>query len=172
VVRLLGDDKVQFLGRTDSAGGSPHTHQDVLPSGRRPHAPSHENARNQTEAIIAEEWCEVLGLQQVWVQENFFDIGGTSLKAIQLRLQLQRVMELDLPSRIFFDSPTVEAQARFVEQTRCENRAQDGVAFASPEMSLTNPTEVEDFESLRNRLEQLSDEDVDRLLNETIADGD
>lgn len=40
--------------------------------------------RSQTEKVLAEVWTEVLGLQRVGVNDNFFDLGGDSIRTIQV----------------------------------------------------------------------------------------
>jgi amino acid adenylation domain-containing protein/non-ribosomal peptide synthase protein (TIGR01720 family) len=56
-----------------------------LPTGHRFVAP-----RTPAEATIAEAWCEVLGLTQVGVEDNYFTLGGDSIKALQIVSRLHR----------------------------------------------------------------------------------
>ena len=64
---------------------------------------------------MAQTWCEVIGLEQVGVFDNFFHLGGHSLKATQITSRLRQVLQIDLPLRAIFERPTVQALAEVVE---------------------------------------------------------
>src|SRR5262245_8933606 len=40
--------------------------------------------RNFVEGVLAEAWAEVLGLEQVGIDDNFFNLGGDSIRSIQI----------------------------------------------------------------------------------------
>lgn len=52
-------------------------------------------------------WQEVLGVKGLTQQDNFFDLGGTSLAALQLLASLQRYCQSELTLSLLYDSPTV-----------------------------------------------------------------
>ena len=68
-----------------------------------------------TEVLVAGMWAEVLGLERVGAQHNFFEIGGHSLLATQVIARLEQHTGLKLPVRAVFEHPTVERLARYVE---------------------------------------------------------
>nr|WP_277714046.1 non-ribosomal peptide synthase/polyketide synthase [Paenibacillus mucilaginosus] len=70
--------------------------------------------RTELEAKLAAIWAEVLGLPQVGVTDNFFDIGGHSLRATTLVSRIHRTLEVELPLKEVFQHPTVEAMARVI----------------------------------------------------------
>jgi acyl transferase domain-containing protein len=70
---------------------------------------------NELEDVLVETWQELLGIEQVGVHDNFFDLGGHSLLGIQLNARLRRMFEVDLPLSALFDSPTVAELAEVVE---------------------------------------------------------
>ena len=50
----------------------------------------YEAPRNEAEARLADVWAEVLGVERVGIRDNFFDLGGDSIKAIRIASKLQR----------------------------------------------------------------------------------
>ncbi|MFD9466375.1 amino acid adenylation domain-containing protein, partial [Streptomyces sp. NPDC060027] len=71
--------------------------------------------RNETEESIAGIWGQVLGLDKVGVEDNFFDLGGHSILAVRLISRLQAEYDLDLPVRVAFERPTVAQLAVEIE---------------------------------------------------------
>jgi hypothetical protein len=75
-------------------------------------------ARTPIEEIIASIWSEVLRLDHVGLQNNFFELGGHSLAGTQVVSRIREAFNVDMPLRVMFETPTVEAQALRVEQLR------------------------------------------------------
>jgi acyl carrier protein len=71
--------------------------------------------RTTVEEIVAQAWCEVIGLEQVGVLDNFFDLGGHSLRATQITSRLRQTLQIELPLRAIFEQPTIQALAEVVE---------------------------------------------------------
>jgi acyl-CoA synthetase (AMP-forming)/AMP-acid ligase II/aryl carrier-like protein len=67
------------------------------------------------EKLLAEMWCEVLGLPSVSVQARFLDLGGDSILAMRLVARLRQIFEVNLTLLDFFDAPTVAEQALIIE---------------------------------------------------------
>ena len=72
--------------------------------------------RNALELRLARLWSEVLGTGAVGIHDNFFQIGGHSLIAIQLVTRLRESFTVDLPLRTLFDNPTVAELAEAVAE--------------------------------------------------------
>ncbi|CAH8718930.1 non-ribosomal peptide synthetase [Paenibacillus thiaminolyticus] len=78
--------------------------------------------RNELETKLAAIWQEVLGLaKEIGVHDNFFDIGGHSLRATTLVSKVHKELSVDLPLRDVFRHSTIESMAaaisRLDEQT-------------------------------------------------------
>ncbi len=56
-------------------------------------------------------WCRVLGRRSIGMNENFFEAGGTSLKAVQLVASIKRELLHSLPIAAVFECPTVTLMA-------------------------------------------------------------
>jgi amino acid adenylation domain-containing protein len=63
---------------------------------------------NPLEEQLAVIWSEVLAIPQVGIHDDFFDLGGHSLTAMQVRSRVQRVFELEIPFTWIFEFPTIE----------------------------------------------------------------
>ena len=63
--------------------------------------------RNETEAKLAEIWQDILELDQVGINDDFFGIGGHSLLAVRLVSQVRKSFGMELPISDVFDYPTV-----------------------------------------------------------------
>jgi hypothetical protein len=71
--------------------------------------------RTPTEEIQACALAKVLGLERVGVNENFFDLGGHSLQAVQFVARISKVLRCDVPVKTLFLRPTVAALAEMLE---------------------------------------------------------
>lgn len=79
---------------------------------------------NEVEAKFAESWKEVLGLPAVGVDENFFEIGGHSLKVLATLSKLKREFPT-LKINDFFEHPTIEQLAKKVRTDLAETTRQE-----------------------------------------------
>ncbi|MFY9557037.1 MAG: AMP-binding protein, partial [Blastocatellia bacterium] len=71
--------------------------------------------RTPTEEMLAGIWREILGIQNLGVQENFFDLGGHSLLATQVISRIRNVFNVEVPLRTLFASPTIAELAKHVD---------------------------------------------------------
>jgi acyl carrier protein len=86
-------------GHIETATTTPHTRE---PTERRP----------SLERVIAETWRQVLGVDSVHAQSNFFALGGHSLTAMHMAALLERHLGQRIPLSLIFEYPTVSALAR------------------------------------------------------------
>jgi acyl carrier protein len=63
------------------------------------------------EQEVARLWTEILDLDRLGIHDNFFDIGGHSLRATQVITRLSQLFQVDLPLRLIFEAPTVASLA-------------------------------------------------------------
>jgi acyl carrier protein len=78
-------------------------------------ADSYIEPGSDLERRIAALWREVLGVEQVGVRHNFFDLGGHSLLLVRLHARLQEELGCELALVDLFVHPNIEALARHLE---------------------------------------------------------
>jgi len=72
--------------------------------------------RNEIERIIAAVWKECLGLADVSIRENFFDLGGHSLLLAKVHTKLPEFLQHKLSMVDLYKYPTIQSLANFVER--------------------------------------------------------
>ncbi len=72
--------------------------------------------RNDTELeeILVSVWREVLGFQTIGIHDDFFDLGGDSLLAMEVTSRLRTLFRMDLPGNTLFKAPTIERLAAWL----------------------------------------------------------
>ena len=63
--------------------------------------------RTEPEIKMAGLWSEVLGVDKIGLHDDFFDLGGHSLFAVQLASRVKEYFGFDMPLRTLFEAPTV-----------------------------------------------------------------
>ncbi len=104
--------KLDRRGLPAAAGGLPQRSTFVAP-------------RNPFERQIAEIWCDVLGVERVGVDDNFFALGGHSLLMAQVHGRLREVLADELPLVKLLEHPTIASLARYLRQEEPAGAALD-----------------------------------------------
>jgi amino acid adenylation domain-containing protein len=74
--------------------------------GARP-AAGYTAPRTATEETLAALWADVLGRPQIGVHDNFFDLGGDSIKSIQIVARARIALGVNVALSLLFEAPTV-----------------------------------------------------------------
>src|SRR6202034_3886945 len=72
-----------------------------------PEVPTDETTRQLTRM-----WQELLGIDAIAPNQNYFDLGGDSSLAVHLFVQIERVFKVKLPLATLFDAPTIHELAQ------------------------------------------------------------
>ncbi len=70
--------------------------------------------RTAVETELQQMWQEILDIQPIGVQDNFFDLGGDSLAAEEVLTRIEQEFHLSLPPDVFIHGPTIESLANIV----------------------------------------------------------
>jgi amino acid adenylation domain-containing protein len=93
--------------------------QQALPApdfSNREQSDSYDPPRTPVEEVLAAIWAEVLGLESVGRQDNFFQLGGHSLLATRIMSRVRSAFEKEIPLRVLFNKPTLAEFAAVIEE--------------------------------------------------------
>ncbi len=71
-----------------------------------------------TEKTLATLWQEVLGIEKIGIHDNFFDLGGHSLKAVEIMMKTQEHFAIDLSLKSVLSQPTIAAISEWIDQVQ------------------------------------------------------
>ena len=97
---------------------------------------------NDVEQAIATIWQEVLGIDRVGSRDNFMDLGGDSLIAIQVLSRVRKRFAVDLAVTSLFDAPTVSELAVMVVQKQLAQVDSEQLAQVLAEIKQLSKDEI------------------------------
>jgi len=86
-----------------------------LPGGLTERQRDVKGPSTQVEMMLSRIWAEVLGLEEVGIRDDFFEMGGDSIRSIQV-LAKGAEKGLNFAVQDLFQNPTIEALAAFIEE--------------------------------------------------------
>jgi FkbM family methyltransferase len=110
-----------------------------MKEGRRVDEKSYVAPRTPVEEIIASIFSEVLSVERVGIEDNFFDLGGHSVLVTLLVSRLRKAFRVELQHRTVFDYPTVVDLSLAIAQRIIEAENGTGVAELLEEFSGAPP---------------------------------
>ena len=118
--------------------------------------------RDETEQSIVEIWQELFGIDGIGVEDDFIELGGHSLLAMQLLSRIRETFQVEISLRMLFESPTVAALASAING--------DGLKVASGVVQRIQRND--DNEQLLSKLDELSEDEVNALLSDMLAESE
>jgi acyl carrier protein len=112
---------------------------------RAKYAGGYEAPRTAVEKMLAEIWSEVLEVEQVGVNDNFFDLGGHSLLLTRLASRIREVFEVNLPLRILFDAPTIAEMIEAITAWQIEQSDAAEISQMLEELKNLSPDEINEL---------------------------
>ncbi len=139
--------------------------------------------QTREEKLLTDIWAEVLGVDQVGIHDNFFDLGGHSLLLIQVQAKLQTVFAQKISAVELFEYPTIHALSQhlgptqtreFIEEPQPSRRPR--VRSSSNEIAIIGmsgrfpdaPVLEAFWQNLRNGVESVTFFSDDELLSSGI----
>jgi peptidoglycan hydrolase-like protein with peptidoglycan-binding domain len=92
-------------------------------------------------------WQRALGLEQIGVHDNFFDLGGESFAAVQVISKLKQELGMEIPAVSLYEALTVRSLVDLLSSTRAAARAN--------EQTLAQVEEREEKASRRKQYQQM-----------------
>lgn len=90
----------------------------VLPVPKIFNSPENEfyaKPHTELEQLIANVWQNMLQLEKVGIHDNFFELGGDSLLAIRVISRMSKILQVELPVKIMFNTPTIVGVSEQIE---------------------------------------------------------
>jgi acyl-coenzyme A synthetase/AMP-(fatty) acid ligase/acyl carrier protein len=118
----------------------------------------------ELEATLVTIWEQILGVQHIGTRDNFFDLGGHSLKATQVMARVQQTLSVRVPLSNLFGDPTVAGLAHIIERIAQQPQLQQPQLRQSPARSHLH------LEDLLTYLEDLPEQEIQALLAQSLVE--
>jgi len=100
--------------------------------------------RNQVESEIVEIWKEILGVNHIGINDDFFKLGGSSIKAVSLIAKLQKYLNISVAD--IFNYPTIVDMIENLESS--ENNLEDRLNSVKEKMRIALTSDKKEIEKL------------------------
>ncbi len=132
----LGSRLEQWVTGDLHADAAPDDNQELHPRPElnTPFSPPQEG----TEAVLADIWSRVLGIEPIGSDDNFFELGGHSLIAIDLTGRIRKALGAAIPVTGLLEYPTVRQLAELIDSAELV----DPVAAVDPTGAVEPAEEV------------------------------
>ncbi|MGX5439997.1 non-ribosomal peptide synthase/polyketide synthase [Bacillus thuringiensis] len=78
----------------------------------------YEAPRNEVEEKLVSIWRDILDVERIGINHNFFEIGGHSLKATTMISRIHKELMVEVPLRQIFQTPTIKGVGEFIDSTK------------------------------------------------------
>lgn len=84
--------------------------------------PSGDRPRTKTERTLADIWENILKIEDVGISDDFFEIGGSSIAAIEICSEIIDKLNVPISVDAVFNQPTIEELAIIIEENLASNQ--------------------------------------------------
>src|SRR5579864_1191049 len=103
-------------------------------------------ARDELEAALVTIWQGVLKVNEIGIRDDFFDLGGHSLMAARVLIEVEKLTGRELPLSALFRGATIESLARLIREDNGTNdpvamQIQRGTSARLPFFAIVPPSE-------------------------------
>jgi amino acid adenylation domain-containing protein len=102
----------------------------------------------EEEKIIAGIWSDLLGLDKIGINDNFFTIGGHSLQAVRVISRIQEIFKQEVSLRLLFENPTPHRLAAAITRLQIKNMGE------------------QNMEKMLMQIEKMTDQEAELLLEQ------
>jgi acyl carrier protein len=99
--------------------------------------------RTPVEELLANIWAEVLKLDKVGIHDNFFDLGGHSLRATQVVSRVRAAFQVELPLRTLFEKQRIDELAKAITELQGKSIAAEAIADVLTEIESLSDEEAQ-----------------------------
>jgi amino acid adenylation domain-containing protein len=107
---------VELTSMPLTANGKMDTKSLLRPDSQEPAKREFAAARNELEIVLVAVWQEVMQLDGISIDDNFFDLGGQSLLAVELVTEMEKKISKGLPVNILYKCPTISQLSTFIHK--------------------------------------------------------
>ena len=104
-----GRSPVEFMAHSSDDNAQPEAEPDI------PAIPDAVAPRDDVEELLWQAWCSSLGRTDFGIYDNFFDLGGDSLLAVNLVDQLQKTFQVPLSTPVLIQKPSIAELAEYIQ---------------------------------------------------------
>jgi acyl-coenzyme A synthetase/AMP-(fatty) acid ligase/acyl carrier protein len=117
----------------------------------------HVAPQTPTQERLAVIWRKLLGIEDVGITDNFFQMGGHSLMVMQVLARIRKEFEVEVPIRSLFEDPTIKGLAKEVEEAKAK-----GIKALAPISPFLQGRHSHD--RLRLQVNKMSREEIEEML--------
>ncbi|WP_155732883.1 KR domain-containing protein, partial [Pseudoalteromonas luteoviolacea] len=129
---------------------------------RRVGLPAYVPPRSEYETTVVEVWQNYFTDCEIGMHDDFFELGGDSLMALRICSELSEKLQLVVNVADMIEHPTVGGLAEAIEEK---------VKMASQSAKDQGDLSVEQHEGLEDQIAELTDEEVQAMLDEIMTNG-
>jgi len=76
--------------------------------------PTSQNGNHETADQLTRIWQQILGVDPIGPDQNYFDLGGDSSLAVQMFAQIEKTFKIKLPLATLYEAPTIEELSKIL----------------------------------------------------------